>query len=227
MLPPLLSMHRPFLAMRRAPRGMRCPLLPMHRPFLAVARPFLAMLRAFAATRCEGEVAIHEEPRGHHALHAVPDPSRERGSSCVGSGSECETTRYAHLGMHRERLETRNEESPVPSMQSRRSRQGLAFRRLLRAGGSGFDDDASECPRARSSRRGVSCAHARTAPPRALPGEHACAPRMARPRRSATATPEARRCPSSRVFFAAIVTPFAPPSRHVGFIWARLACDVQ
>lgn len=35
-------------------------------------RPFLAVLHAFAVTLCEGEAAIYEESRGHHALHRLP-----------------------------------------------------------------------------------------------------------------------------------------------------------
>jgi len=90
-----------FLAMHCAFLTMHCPFLVMHCPFLGVLRPFLAMLHAFAATRCEGEDALHEESRGHHALHRVPDPSRGRGSACVGSDSARETTGPAYVGMPR------------------------------------------------------------------------------------------------------------------------------
>jgi hypothetical protein len=49
---------------------------------------FVATRQAFVAMRCEGEDANHEESCGHHALHAVRDPSRERRSECVGSSSD-------------------------------------------------------------------------------------------------------------------------------------------
>jgi hypothetical protein len=84
--------------------------------------PFLAMLHAFAATRCEDKDAVHEESRGHHARHGMPDPSRGRGSECVGSSSECETTRSLYVGMPGEPLETPDEDNALPTMQSRRSR---------------------------------------------------------------------------------------------------------
>jgi len=96
-----LTMHCAFLTMHCPFPVMHCPFLVMHCPFLGVLRPFLAMLHAFAATRCEGEDAIHEESRGHHALHRVPDPSRGRGSACVGSDSARETTGPAYVGMPR------------------------------------------------------------------------------------------------------------------------------
>jgi hypothetical protein len=83
------------------------PFLAMLRPFLAMRCPFLAMLHAFAATRCEGEAAIHEGLHGHRALHGVPDLFRERGSECVGSSSEHETMRPACVGMPRERYRAR------------------------------------------------------------------------------------------------------------------------
>jgi hypothetical protein len=93
------------------------------------------MLHAFAATLCEGEDAIHEELQGHRALQSVAFlvlttlrqsrgravPSRGRGSECVGSSSERETTRSARVGIHREPLETPNEDITMPSAQSSRS----------------------------------------------------------------------------------------------------------
>jgi hypothetical protein len=98
----------PFLA-------MHCPLLPMLHPFLAMARPFQAMLHAFAATRREGEDASHEESRSHHALHGVPDPSRESGSACLGCSSERETTRSAYVGYDDEELNAECVPSAHPS----------------------------------------------------------------------------------------------------------------
>jgi hypothetical protein len=59
---------------------------------------FAAMRQAFVAMRCEGKDANHEESCGHHALHGVRDPSRERRSECVGSSSGRETTRPARVG---------------------------------------------------------------------------------------------------------------------------------
>jgi hypothetical protein len=91
----------PFLAMRRSIPATRRPLLPIHRPFVAMRRPFRAMLHAFAATRSEGEDALHEESVGHPALHGVlflvlttPRQSRGRAVPSRGSGSE-------YVGMHR------------------------------------------------------------------------------------------------------------------------------
>jgi hypothetical protein len=103
--------------------GMLYAFLPMLRLFRAthclvraMLRLFLGMLHAFAATRCEDVDAIHEESPGHHALHSilfpVPTtprqkrghavPSRERGSECIGSSPERETTRPGHVGMLRD-----------------------------------------------------------------------------------------------------------------------------
>jgi hypothetical protein len=79
------------------------------------------MLHAFATTRCEGEEGRHEELRGPHALHGAPDPSRERGSECVGNSSERETTRPVCVGMPRVLLETSNEDNGMRTMQSRPS----------------------------------------------------------------------------------------------------------
>ena len=90
--------------------GVLCPFLGVLYPFLAMLHPFLGALYAFAATLCEGEGAIHEELREHHALHGMLDPFRARRSECVGSSSERETTRSACVGMPRELLETRNED---------------------------------------------------------------------------------------------------------------------
>ncbi len=83
-----LAMPRASLAMPRASLAMHHPFLPTHRPFLAMPRRFLAMLHAFAAVRYECEDAVHEELGDPHALHAVPDPSPGRGSTCVGIFSE-------------------------------------------------------------------------------------------------------------------------------------------
>jgi hypothetical protein len=116
----LLGIHRLLLAIHRPLLAMLCLILPTH-------RPFVAMLRAFAATRCEGEGTVREESGGHHALHSLlllvlttprqsrgravlvlttprqsrgrAVPSRGRGSECVGSSSERETTRSAYVGM--------------------------------------------------------------------------------------------------------------------------------
>ncbi len=81
MLCPYLGMLRPLQPMSRPFPAMRYPFPALHRPFFAMLHAFPAMLHAFAAMRCEGEDAIHEESRGHHALHAVPDPFRRRGTS--------------------------------------------------------------------------------------------------------------------------------------------------
>src|SRR5580704_185768 len=100
--------------------GMLHAFLAMLRPFLATRYPFLGMLHAFAATLCEREDAIHEESRGHRALHGMlflvlttprqsrgrAVPSLGRGSECVGTPSEGETTRYAYVGMPTELLGT-------------------------------------------------------------------------------------------------------------------------
>jgi hypothetical protein len=83
-----------------------------------VLRMFLWMLHAFAATLCEGEDAIHEELQGHRALQSVACPSSGRASDCVGSSSEREKTRFARVGMHREPLETPNEDITVPRVGS-------------------------------------------------------------------------------------------------------------
>jgi hypothetical protein len=79
--------------------GMVCPFLGALCAFLGMLHSFLGMLYALAATLCEGEDAIHEELRGHHALHGVPDPFRERARECVGSSSERETMPPAYVGM--------------------------------------------------------------------------------------------------------------------------------
>ena len=88
MLSPFPATHYACLAMPRASLAMHHPFLPTHRPFLAMPRRFLAMLHAFAAVRYECEDAVHEELGDPHALHAVPDPSPGRGSTCVGIFSE-------------------------------------------------------------------------------------------------------------------------------------------
>jgi hypothetical protein len=124
MLHPFLAMHRSKLAMRRPLLpihwpfvAMRRPFLPIQRPFVAMRRPSPAMLHALAATRSEGEDAVHEESFGHHVRHGVPDPYRARGSKRVGSSSERATTRPAHVRMQRELLETPNEDGPMLTMQ--------------------------------------------------------------------------------------------------------------
>jgi hypothetical protein len=91
--------------------GVLYPFLGVLYPFLGTLHSFLGMLYVFAATLCEGEGAIHEELRGHRALHGVPDPFRERGSECVGSSLERETTRPACVGMPREPLEMPNKDN--------------------------------------------------------------------------------------------------------------------
>jgi hypothetical protein len=101
----------PFLAMRRSIPAMCRPLLPIHRPFVAMRRPFQAMLHAFAATRSEGEDALHEESVGHPALHGVlfpvlttPRQSRGRAVPSRGRGSEFVGMRRPHLVMNRSLL---------------------------------------------------------------------------------------------------------------------------
>jgi hypothetical protein len=94
-----VGVRRPFLAMRHPFLGMRRPFLAMRRPLLPMHRSFVAMPYAFAATRCEGEDARHEESLVRSALHSMPDPCRGRGSQCVGSSSERETTRHAYIGV--------------------------------------------------------------------------------------------------------------------------------
>jgi hypothetical protein len=82
--------------------GTLHPFLPMHCPFLGMLHAFLAILHEFAATQSEAEDAIHEESRAHRPLHRVPDPSRWRGSECVGSDSERAMMRTARVGMPRQ-----------------------------------------------------------------------------------------------------------------------------
>jgi hypothetical protein len=101
---PFLAMPCPFPAMLFANAGMLHPFLGMDRPlpamlcpFTTVLRAFPAMLHVFAGMPCEGEDAVPEESRGHHALHWIPDASHGRGDECVGSSSERETTRPAYL----------------------------------------------------------------------------------------------------------------------------------
>jgi hypothetical protein len=133
-----LGMHYAFLAMRR-------PFRVMLYPFLAMLHAFPAMLHEFAATRSEGEDAICEESRGHHALQGVLFPvlttprsrvsttlrqSRRRavgrgravpfhwiGSECVGSSSERATMHSAYVGMPRELLEGPNDDNTMRTMQ--------------------------------------------------------------------------------------------------------------
>jgi hypothetical protein len=104
MLYPFLAMLCPSLAMLFANAVMLHPFLGMHRPLPAMLCPFLAMLRAFPAMLhvfapmpCEGEDAVPEESRGHHALHWIRDASLGREDECVGSSSERETMRPAYL----------------------------------------------------------------------------------------------------------------------------------
>jgi hypothetical protein len=72
--------------------AMLCPFLRLLSRYLAMLCPCVAILHAFAATRREGEGAIHEESRGDRVLHGVP-------SECVGSCSEREMTRSAYVGI--------------------------------------------------------------------------------------------------------------------------------
>jgi hypothetical protein len=116
MLSAKVGMLHPFLAMHRSKPAMRHPVLAMH-------HAFAALLHAFAATRCEGEVAVHEESFGHHVRHGVPDPCRARGSERVGSSSERVTTRPARVGMRSEQLETPHEERTMPSVKRRSPRR--------------------------------------------------------------------------------------------------------
>jgi len=97
-----VAMRYPFLAVHRSLLPMHYPFRAMRDPYLPMLHPFLPMLHAFAATRYEGEDAIREESRGHHARHGVPDRSRERGSAHVGCSEEHVATRPARVGMPRE-----------------------------------------------------------------------------------------------------------------------------
>jgi hypothetical protein len=99
MLYPFLAVHRSLLPLHYAFPAMLHPLLPRLYPLLPRLRLFAAMLHAFAATPCEGEDAVHEESRGHHALHGMPDPFRERRSERVGCSSERATTGPASIGI--------------------------------------------------------------------------------------------------------------------------------
>jgi hypothetical protein len=118
-----LGMQHPFLAMHRSKLATRRSLLPIRRPFVAMPRPFAALLHALAATRSEGEDAVHEESSGHHVRHGVPDPYRARGSERVGSSSERATTLPVRVGMRREQLATPHEERTMPAAKPRRPRE--------------------------------------------------------------------------------------------------------
>jgi len=60
-----------------------------------------SLLNAFPAMRSEGDDAVHEESHRHHALHGVPDPSRKRGSECLGRCSQRQTAGPAYVGLPR------------------------------------------------------------------------------------------------------------------------------
>jgi hypothetical protein len=105
-----IGMHRLLVPMSRSFLGVLSLVLTTPRQSRGRAVPFLAMLHAFAATRCEGEDAVHEESPRHQAICPLSDLFRRRGSECVGSSSVRETTCFTHFVMPREPLETPRDE---------------------------------------------------------------------------------------------------------------------
>jgi hypothetical protein len=113
-----VGMHRLLVAMDHSFLGMLSLVLTTPRQSRGRAVQLVVMLHAFAATRREGEAAGHEESPHHQAIRPVSDPFRARGTECVGSSSEGETTCHAYIGMRRERLEMSNEERTMRAVKA-------------------------------------------------------------------------------------------------------------